>query len=76
MNISLKERDLGFIARTVLQNKKQENIMQEQNTGDKVAKYVVSTSRPNRTNVVISCSEKDVESVARSMGGKLLYKLK
>ncbi len=50
--------------------------MTEQNTGVKVAKYVISTGKVSQPKkIIMSCSEKDAETVAKNLGGRLLYKL-
>jgi len=51
--------------------------MQEHNTEGKDAKYAISTARdpdPKKV-IVISCSEKDAEEIAKILKGKILHKI-
>ncbi len=51
--------------------------MQEQNIEGKDARYAISTAKDSdpKKVIVISCSEKDAEKIARILDGKILHKI-
>tara|TARA_R100001443_G_scaffold29077_3_gene42321 strand:- start:13194 stop:13370 length:177 start_codon:yes stop_codon:yes gene_type:complete len=56
-----------------------ENIMMDLNTEDKGAliKYVVSTNKVSMPKkIVITCSRKDAEKIAKELGGVVMYEVK
>jgi hypothetical protein len=55
------------------------NIMQDQNTGDKgvLLRYVVSTNKLSMPKkMVVTCSKKDADTIAKELGGVVMYEIK